>query len=407
MKNLRILILTAEYPNPNSTFDTPVVHYYAKEWVKLGFDVRVMHYRSVFPRVFYFFANHCKQLLKRVFKTDFIPFERLNSSIQYELDGVKVVSRPIFKVFPHLKYWNATIKKHAQKICSENRTQEFTPDVILGHFLNPQLPLLYELKKFYPETITSLVLHENPTVIAGLFGSKAHLYLKSLDHIGFRFEEMKNIFIERFGRPANLFICPSGIPESYILPSIPAHKFKTEKISFCFVGMLIPLKNVDILLESLDLAFPDRNFNLKLVGTGMLRESIDKKIAELNLGECVSMEGKMSRDEVQRVISGADVFVMVSKPEAFGLVYVEAMGKGCLTIGTIGQGIDGIIRHGENGFLCEARNVSSLRDLLKDISAMTYEQKMSVASKGLDTASGLTDQKVALSYLRVIKAIND
>jgi glycosyltransferase involved in cell wall biosynthesis len=98
----------------------------------------------------------------------------------------------------------------------------------------------------------------------------------------------------------------------------------------------------------------------------------------------------------------ADVFAMVSKPEAFGLVYVEAMSKGCITIGTKGQGIDGVIQHGENGFLCEARNVLALKNLFVEINQMSYDDKLRIATKAINTASSLTDGKVALDYLKKI-----
>lgn len=399
---MKLLILTSEYPNPNSTFDTPVVHYYAKEWVELGYEVRVVHFRSVFPAIFYFFAKVLKQSLKKIFRTDFIPFDRLNKRVEYAHEGIDVVSQPIFKIFPHFKFFNQTIRKQAEIIYSDNLNRGFTPDIVIAHFINPQLPLVAELKKYYPKVKTSLVLHENPKVIADLFGNNANKLLKELDYIGFRFNEMKNEFVGLFGNIANFFICPSGIPERYILNEIPAEKFKNDRMVFCFVGMFIPLKNIDVLLEAFNIAFPSRNCDLKIIGEGMLENKIRNQINHLGLSECVFLQGKISRDGVQDVLSTTDVFVMVSKPEAFGLVYVEAMGKGCITIGTKGQGIDGVIQNGENGFLCEAGNIAELSEILKKIHSMRLEDQQAMSRKAYGTASELTDQKVALSYLRKI-----
>lgn len=396
---MKLLILTSEYPNPNSTFDTPVVHYYAKEWVQQGHQVRVVHFRSVFPSFFYFFAKILKTFLKKIFQTDFVPIVRLNKRVEFVYEGINVISQPIFKIFPHFKFFNRTIRKQAKIIYGDNVDKTFKPDIIISHFINPQLALITELKKYYPNVKTSLVLHENPKVILDLFGSNANKLLNNLDYIGFRFDEMRNVFFRLFGNRGNTFICPSGIPENYILSEVPKTKFKGDRISFCFVGMLIPLKNIEILLEALYLAFPERNFSLEILGEGMLEGKISQKITELQLDECVTMLGKLSRDEVQKKMIDVDVFSMVSKPEAFGLVYVEAMSKGCITVGTLGQGIDGVIKHGENGFLCEARNVDALKDLFIKISLMSYDAKMSIANKALVTASSLTDKKVASEYL--------
>lgn len=399
---MNLLILTSEYPNPNSKFDTPVVHYYAKEWVKLGHKVRVIHYRSVFPTIFYFFAKILFQTLKKVFETDFIPLKRLNSRVEFKHEEIEVISQPIFKIFPHFKFFNRTIKKQAKIIVSDNLAKKFKPDVIISHFINPQLPLIEELKKHYPDAKTSLVLHEKPKVILDLYGKSSSKMLKSVDHIGFRYNEMKNEFVRLHGSRENLFICPSGIPENYIVKEISSNKFKSPRMVFCFVGMLIPLKNIDVLLEAFSLAFPNRDCDLKIIGEGMLEEQIKDRIIELNLSSCVFLKGRISRDEVQKVLEHVDVFVMVSKPEAFGLVYLEAMGKGCITIGTKSQGIDGVIQDGINGFLCEANNVFELSDLLKKILTMNLEDKQIMSKKAYKTALELTDQKVAFSYLQKI-----
>jgi len=57
----------------------------------MGHEVKVIHYRSVFPTLFYFIARLFKTLIKKIFKTDFIPFHKLKSAIHYEMDGVKIL----------------------------------------------------------------------------------------------------------------------------------------------------------------------------------------------------------------------------------------------------------------------------------------------------------------------------
>ena len=60
----------------------------------------------------------------------------------------------------------------------------------------------------------------------------------------------------------------------------------------------------------------------------------------------------MKREEVIRQMDNHDVFVMISRNETFGLVYLEAMARGCITIASRNEGFDGVIEHGVNGFLC-------------------------------------------------------
>ena len=405
MSFLKILILTSEYPNPKSSFDTPVVHFYAKEWVKMGHEVKVIHYRSVFPALFYFIARLFKSLIKKFFKTDFIPFEKLKSPIHYVMNGVDITTEPIFKLIPHIRFSASVINKKAKQIVDQNQEDDFLPDVVIGHFLNPQLQLFTALRSFYPKVKFSLVFHENPNEIARLYGGKADVYLKNIDYIGFRFGEMQLIFESLFGSAHNFFLCPSGIPKDYILDAIPKTKFEHNQLSIAFVGMLIPLKNVDITLKALVNAFPHKNFHFTLIGEGMLQSDIVSQIKELGLSDQVTLLGKKSRVEVQQALVNTDVFVMVSSPEAFGLVYLEAMGKGCITIGTKGQGIDGVINHGENGFLCEARNVQSLVDVFLRIQEMKLDEKTAMAEKAMLTAREMTDENIAASYLQKIHLV--
>ena len=63
MKN--ILLLSPLYPALDlPKTDTPVVHFFAKEWVKMGYNVRVFHYPSNFPSIYYLFVKFIKGLNK-------------------------------------------------------------------------------------------------------------------------------------------------------------------------------------------------------------------------------------------------------------------------------------------------------------------------------------------------------
>ena len=53
----KLLVLTSIYPGPDipNSF-TPVVHYFAKEWVASGVEVKVIHNVAYYPRVFYWIS---------------------------------------------------------------------------------------------------------------------------------------------------------------------------------------------------------------------------------------------------------------------------------------------------------------------------------------------------------------
>ena len=95
-------------------------------------------------------------------------------------------------------------------------------------------------------------------------------------------------------------------------------------------------------------------------------------------------------------------FVMVSSREAFGLVYVEAMAKGLIVIGTKGQGIDGVVKDGENGFLCDAGDVDGLAAVIRKMVVMPKSKRQRMSDLSVETAKGLTDRKVAEHYMNSI-----
>ena len=91
--------------------------------------------------------------------------------------------------------------------------------------------------------------------------------------------------------------------------------------------------------------------------------------------------------------------VMISRGEAYGLVYLEAMARGCITIASRHEGFDGVIVDGENGFLCEAGNAEELAIIIMRINAMTADERQAISDRAIETAKRLTDEKAARLYI--------
>lgn len=398
----KILLLTAEYPNPDSNYDTPIIHYFTKEWVKMGHQVKVFHYRSIFPLVLYWVANLFNKTVKRFVGTDFVPLKRRTKLITYNKDNVTVFSVPIFKWIPHGKYSKSTIEKHFETILAKNEEDSFVPDIIIGHFYNPQLELVAKLKQKFPNAITSIVLHEGPEIIKKSYLNNYQQLFRYIDIWGFRFKNLQERFEQIFGTNYPTFICHSGVPQEYIYTPTTNKEFTGKLKKFCYTGMLIPLKRVEDIIIALNKAYPDKDFELNIIGEGMEKEKLINLVSSLNLDKNIHFLGRKKRMEVQDIINEADCFIMVSESEAFGLVYLEAMSKGCITIGTIGQGIDGVIVDGVNGYLCESKNPDQLVEILLNINKLQSNQLIKISQNAINTAKEMTDSKVAENYLNTL-----
>ena len=108
MKN--ILLITTMYPTPDSDFHTKVCHYFTKEWVQMGYNVKVIHFKSTFPFFFYWIASLFNKQIAKFIGNDDVEIKRRNKDLNFNIDYVSVHSIPIFKLIPHGKYSTKTIK---------------------------------------------------------------------------------------------------------------------------------------------------------------------------------------------------------------------------------------------------------------------------------------------------------
>ncbi|MDB4867015.1 MAG: bshA [Cohnella sp.] len=88
---------------------------------------------------------------------------------------------------------------------------------------------------------------------------------------------------------------------------------------------------------------------LLLVGEGPDLPKLQTKIANMGLTHKVHFMGK--QDDVAQVVSMADLMLLPSEKESFGLVALEAMACGVPTIGSLAGGIPELVQHGVTGYL--------------------------------------------------------
>ena len=100
----------------------------------------------------------------------------------------------------------------------------------------------------------------------------------------------------------------------------------------------------------------------------------------------------------------ASYFVMASKPEGFGIVYLEAMAAGCIVIGAEEQGIADIIRHGENGFLVPVDDPGRIAEVI-DSCMGSPEATAQIASNGQTLARQMTWSVNAEKYLDLFQSL--
>jgi N-acetyl-alpha-D-glucosaminyl L-malate synthase BshA len=110
-----------------------------------------------------------------------------------------------------------------------------------------------------------------------------------------------------------------------------------------------PVKRAADCLELLARVVKEVDADLWMAGDGPERGHAERLAWELGLGERVKFLGK--QDQIEKLLQMADVVLMPSDHEAFGLVALEAMACGVPTVATRVGGVSELITHGVDGYM--------------------------------------------------------
>ena len=403
---MNILLITTIYPLPTSNnHGTKVCHFFAQEWMKMGHNVRVVHYQAVYPRPFYWVAKLIRNFLAA--KTGAVIYTKRDCKIlHYEMDGVSVTRIPLYKPIPHGRFSTRGLKESIAEIIKRNEGAKFMPNVIVGHFVNPQYEVLSALKKYYNGVKTAIVYHLSAEIqmAEDVYGKRFECMLNDIDVLGFRNEPLLREFKGKYNIDKKSFICYSGIPKSYITQTN-VHNFDGKLKEFIYVGEMIERKFPAQIVDALQIVYPDGHYHINYIGDGQQLSVIKKKIKDFDLKNQVTIVGKIARSEIKAKYDEAQCMIMISKGEAYGLVYLEAMARGCITIASRNEGMDGIIKDGVNGFLCKAGDYKELASIIHRINSMSIEERMTISNHAIKTAKWLTDANAAKMYIDNVTSV--
>jgi D-inositol-3-phosphate glycosyltransferase len=167
--------------------------------------------------------------------------------------------------------------------------------------------------------------------------------------------------------PANkMVIIPPGVDVSHFYP-IPGDEarmyvgLKPDDRMVLFVGRIEPLKGVDTLIEAMScLQLKDgHKVHLAIIGgdpsaspqeMSVEMARLQKLCDDLSVGQLVVFLGKRDQDRLPYYYSAAELLVMPSHYESFGMVALEAMACGTPVIASEVGGLAYLVRDGETGF---------------------------------------------------------
>ena len=282
---------------------------------------------------------------------------------------------------------------HFSKILSD-----FRPNVIHAHTLGTDSALGAWLKKKLqcPLIVTT---HGSDTSVRVEQGRAAELkpLCDGADHI----------VAVSSALAGKLKTCGTKTPITVILNGFRVQALSTPSFedrvpySIMQVAHLIKQKHFDTTLHAfaqLKMKYPTACFTI--IGQGGERGLLESLAEDLGVRGSVRFMGQMPNEVVMSEMEKAQFFCMPSVREGFGIVYLEAMASGCITIGTEGEGITDLIENGKNGFLVPpedpkaiVRAISWCIEHPNDVAA--------IAEQGIQDARELTWKKNAETYIKL------
>ena len=196
---------------------------------------------------------------------------------------------------------------------------------------------------------------------------------------------------------------PNSLSPAFIRPVDLANKPKNADFTFCSVAHLNYNKGFDILLPAFAEALKTHpDLKLKIGGTGLIASQLHNLAAELGLENSVEFLGGLQNDQVLDLMFRSDAFVLASRNETFGVVFIEALSQGLPVAATRCGGPQTIINE-NNGILVPVGDVQALAGALVSL----YENRGRYDAQTLraDCLSEFGEEAVVRQITAVYKTI--
>lgn len=176
---------------------------------------------------------------------------------------------------------------------------------------------------------------------------------------------------ERFSRANNTF-------------PLPADLVAGRKV-LMHISNFRPVKRVRDIVQTFARVQKEIPAMLVMVGDGPERGDAEAEARELGVSEHVLFLGKI--DPVSPLLAGADLFLLPSNAESFGLSALEALAAGVPVVGANVGGLPTVVKSGVTGFLCDVGDIDGMAQaslsLLKD--KKRWQQFSDAAARDAET----------------------
>lgn len=196
------------------------------------------------------------------------------------------------------------------------------------------------------------------------------------------------------------YIIPNGIDDFWFENSATTHSIleENDEIKLIYAGRIDKNKNIPTIQKAMKY-LRERGYKVSLKVIGKVQDKKEfQRIVKNTYTSCVAMIPKEKLIEEYRA---ADIFVMPSFTESFGLVYAEAMSQGLPVIYSSGQGFDNQFEEGMVGFRVNAQDAQSVAEGIEKI----INSYKSICNNVVFSARKFNWSDIVIEYCNIYKAV--
>lgn len=278
-----------------------------------------------------------------------------------------------------------------------------------AHWLIPQGLTAVIYKRFFNRKI-KLVVTVHGTDLLGLskgLGGKLQRYvMKHSNRIITVSNAMKGI-LDASGCGEKTFVRSMGIDTQQFLPGKKKPdlrlKYRITGPFLLYVGAVIEPKGIRHLMQALPSVlkqFPEAR--LMVVGEGNLMSDMQQLAAGLNISSSVIFTGALSHNELPELFASADLFILPSLSEGFGLVVAEAMSSGTIVIASDLPALHDLVIPQKTGFFVPAGDSVALAEQINYVLQHRDELDVMRGEARQHIITGFSWEVVAREYAELL-----
>jgi glycosyltransferase involved in cell wall biosynthesis len=179
------------------------------------------------------------------------------------------------------------------------------------------------------------------------------------------------------------------------------NKYKIKGKYIIFIGTLQPRKNIEKLIEALSI-LKNQDLKLVIVGKkGWLYDKILEKSKELNIQSKVIFTGFVPDEKIPDLLGGAEVYVLPSLWEGFGIPVLEAQACNVPVVVSNTSSLPEVV--GESGILIDPQNTKAIASGIER--ALDPKTRNTLIKKGSENIKRFSWEKCAKESLIVLEKV--